>query len=154
VESILDFFGEYIRGINLTRYVMDSDLFVNDVFLNRDLSKVEVFHALANAVLAPFDTGLVVIIDGGGDVGVRKAEVTAFKAKFTCTLGAFVGGLDFGLCAAAATLLLPEGVPSNWAPHPHHQVARHGAEFPEGDLGSIRDRVVDLRSPIGIRVGS
>lgn len=65
---------------------MDSDLVCNNVFLNRHLAEVKVFHALADAVLAPFDTGLVVIIDGGGGISVRKAEVAAFEAKFTCPL--------------------------------------------------------------------
>ena len=130
----------------------DGDPVFLNILFHCHLTDVEVFHVLANRIFAPLHTGLVVVVQGCGVTVVREGEVAAFVAEGHGALRAFIGGQNLGLGAAAAALILAEGLPGHRAPHPHDNEAAHGAVFPKGNIRAIRDAVVDLGAPASIGV--
>lgn len=153
MASILHLFGEDVGGVDNTRYVEDDHLVVEDVFLDCYLPDVEVFHAFTNTQFAPLDTGLVVVVDRGGGFVVREPKVTTFEAEGHGALGAFVSGQHFSMGAAAGTLVLAEGIPGYWSPHPHDDIPAHGSIFPKGYFCAIRDGAANLGAPACVCVG-
>ena len=70
--GVLHFLGEYVTWVIFARDKNDAKAFIVDEFPDRVFAEFHVADAFGGSAVSPNDTGLVVVIEIGGEGRVRK----------------------------------------------------------------------------------
>lgn len=126
---IFDFLGERVAAVDLARNMGDLDGIAGVCLSSLVFAEVDVLGAFVRDGGGPVDGGLVVVVNGGADVGFRHSEVGGSVFDVENFVDAFGGGLDFGFAGAKGGLVLASRLPGDGAAATANDIAGKGSEF-------------------------
>ncbi len=131
---------------------------IGNPFTCRILLVLNVTIAFGGHVVTPFDTCIIIVIEGSGalTVGDGVAEVGKTRnhvADVDREAGSHVGGPNLGVTRAEGSSFLTLCFPCDWTAGPQDDSSAHTSELEQRQLDAFAYHVPKLGSPASVVIG-